>query len=308
MTENALVVIGNFDGVHRGHQAVLSSVREKATEGGLAPKLLTFHPHPAVTLGRQPPALLTTLERKRELVERACPGIEMVVERFDRDFAEQSPEQFVERVLARRLRARVVLVGENFRFGRRRAGSIDDLRRLGERWGFEAQIATLVGDDAGVWSSTRARAALAGGDLAAVTDILGRPHMVSGRVVRGDQRGRTIGFPTCNLAEVDEALPPQGVYAVAVDRDEPARALATGVANLGVRPTVEGVEPRLEVHLFDLDENLYGAALRVHLLARLREERRFDGLEALKAQIARDAEKARRRLRGLRPGPSGAFF
>src|SRR5690606_26919016 len=156
------------------------------------------------------------------------------------------------------------------------------------------------------------RACIAEGDLAGAEAILGRPHMLSGTVAAGDRRGRTIGFPTCNLADVPEALPPHGVYAVAVDRveGERATALGLGVANLGVRPTVETPTPAplLEVHLFDFDGDLYGASLRVHLVARLREERKFAGLDALKAQIARDAADARERLEGVAPEPHGAFF
>jgi len=309
----SLIVIGNFDGVHRGHQSVLRSVSELADARGLSPKLFTFEPHPAVTLGRKAPPLLTTLPRKRELAQRACPGIEVVVREFTRAFSEQSPQAFVKDVLVDELGAKVVMVGDNFRFGRDRAGSVEDLRRFGERYGFEAIAEPLVHDDHGAWSSSRIRQCIAEGDMVGAAEMLGRPHMLSGEVVRGDQRGRTIGFPTCNVPHPPEALPPNGVYAVVVDRvaGDGVTALAKGVANLGVRPTVVDDQPGplLEVHLFDVDADLYGAFLRVHLVARLREEKKFDGLEALKAQIDRDAQQALRRLEERTPDPAlGSWY
>jgi riboflavin kinase / FMN adenylyltransferase len=305
MSRRSLVVIGNFDGVHRGHQAVLHTVARLSAERELAPRMLTFAPHPAVTLGRTPPPLLTTLPRKKELVERACPGIEVVVRAFTREFAGQTPEQFVDRVLVADLHCALVMVGSNFRFGHRRAGDVDDLRRLGEHRGFQLASEPLVGDPQGAWSSTRVRACIAAGDVEGAAEILGRPHMLSGTVTRGDQRGRQLGFPTCNIAEAPEALPAYGVYAVLVDRedDDGAVAYAKGVANLGVRPTVAGGDrqPLLEAHLFDVAEDLYGCRLRVHLVSRIRGEQRFEGLDALKSQIQRDETRARSLLSARRP-------
>jgi len=308
-----IVAIGNFDGVHRGHQAVLADASRDAGARGLIATALTFSPHPAEALGRTAPPKLTTLARKLELFQRVAPAVEPVVERFDRAFAAQSPAEFAERVLAQRLHARVVVVGHNFRFGHGREGDFETLRRLGEALGFETRSQTLLGDARGPWSSSRVREALTRGALEEANEMLGRPHMVSGTVARGDQRGRTIGFPTCNFAGVEEALPAFGVYAVLVDREEGgrARALARGVANIGVRPTVKDSEPKpsVEVHLFDFDADLYGARLRVHLVDRLRPEQKFAGLDALKAQIGRDAAEARDRLveRSLDPAAEGAW-
>jgi len=310
MTRDALVVIGNFDGVHRGHQAVLTAVARMASAGSLRPKMLTFEPHPAAVLGRQAPALLTTLLRKAELVKRACPGIEVVVRRFTREFSEQSPEEFVERVLIDELKTKLVMVGRNFRFGRARAGGMAELERFGQAHGFDAVAEPLVSDDMGAWSSTRVRGLVAAGDVEGAAGILGRPHALSGSVIMGDQRGRQLGFPTCNIAEAPEAMPPFGVYAVLVDQlvDGEPVALAPGVANLGVRPTVGAQRPLLEAHLFDFSGDLYGSQLRVHLVARLRDERRFDGLDALKAQIAQDSAEARRRLADRVPEARRAWF
>lgn len=314
-----LVAIGNFDGVHRGHQAVLEGAAIDASARGLEPVVLTFDPHPAAIIGRGAPAVLTPPPRKIELIERAQPGVRVVVRPFDREFAAQSPEAFAERVLVGELSAKLVIVGKNFRFGRARAGDFDVLSSLGRSLGFETRSHALVGDARGTFSSTRVREAIAAGDLVAAREVLGRPHAISGVVARGDQRGRTIGFPTANLADVTEALPPYGVYAVVVDRlvavdrsrAVPAQgaALASGVANIGVRPTVkEGASPSIEIHLFDFDGDLYGAELRVHLLARLRGEQRFAGLDALKAQIAKDAAEARELVCSIPAPAEGASW
>jgi riboflavin kinase/FMN adenylyltransferase len=306
----SVVVIGNFDGVHRGHQAVLAAVRRIAAERGLTPRLLTFEPHPAVTLGRPAPARLTALARKRALAARHCPGIDVVVRAFTPELASLAPEAFARDVLAGALAARVVMVGLNFRFGRGRSGGIDDLERFGRGLGFETVAEPLVADDHGACSSTRIRGLVAAGDLEAACVLLGRPHMVSGTVVAGERRGRTLGFPTANLDGVVEALPPLGVYAVLIDRASEgggeARALGKGVANLGVRPTLATPSPTpvFEAHLFDFDDDLYGARVHAHLVTRLRDERRFASLEALRAQIAADSERARDELESWEPDPN----
>ncbi|MBI4957206.1 MAG: riboflavin biosynthesis protein RibF [Myxococcales bacterium] len=293
----AACVIGNFDGVHRGHQAVLEALCELAAARELAPKLLTFEPHPAVTLGRAAPALLTRLPRKAELCRRHCPGLEVVAQPFTTEFALLSPEAFAQQVLRDELDARLVMVGRDFRFGHRRAGGFAELVNLGKALGFDAVGEPLVGDADGVLSSTRVRALLAAGQLDGVRALLGRPHMLSGRVARGAERGRTLGFPTCNLADVAEALPPFGVYAVLVDLESDAgvRRLARGVANVGLRPTITEAKaaPFVEVHLFDFEGDLYGTRLRVHLWAALRPEQRFASLDELGRQIERDARAAR---------------
>ena len=261
--------------------------------------------------------MLTPLPRKIDLIRAAQPDIRVVVQRFDREFAAQSPESFAREVLVDRLAARHIIVGKNFRFGKDRAGDFEVLADLGQRLGFETRSHALLGDDEGTFSSTRARRAVAAGDLDAARAVLGRPHALTGVVVRGDQRGRTLGFPTANLADVIEALPPFGVYAVVVDRVEPGDApegsrglaLAGGVANIGVRPTVKAdAPPSIEVNLFDLDADLYGATLRVHLLSRLRGEQRFAGLDALRSQIAKDTAAAREIVARTPAPESGAYW
>jgi riboflavin kinase/FMN adenylyltransferase len=308
-----LCAIGNFDGVHRGHVEVLQRAAREAALQGASPIALTFDPPPAVVLGRSPPVLLTTLERKIELIAETVPAIRVVVKTFDRDLAQHSAEQFASRVLVGELRAACVVVGQNFHFGRAREGDLGTLKKLGEKLGFTAHSTDIVGDVKGPWSSTRVRRAVAAGDLADVEAVLGRPHALTGTVVRGDQRGRTLGFPTANLGGVAELVPPHGVYAVLVERlDRPGvpRALGKGVANIGVRPTV-GAGASIEAHLLDFqpandaDRDLYGARLRVYLVAYLRGEQKFESLDALRAQIDVDTCAAKALLAARKAVPRG---
>ncbi len=290
--EGSLVAIGNFDGVHTGHRAVLESAIQEARTRRLAPVVLTFDPHPSVVLGRAPRPVLTTLERKLELIGRIG-ELTVVVEPFTRELAALTPEQFARDLLADALRAHVVLVGRNFRFGRGRAGDLDVLSTLGAQLGFEARSEELVSHDDEAVSSTRIRSLVAAGDVVGACRLLDRPHAVTGTVVEGDRRGRTLGFPTANLADVQEALPANGVYACVVDvvEDGVARKLGRAAVNLGARPTVGGGFS-VEAHVLEHASDLYGQRLRLHFVERLRNERRFDGLPALKAQIASDVEAA----------------
>jgi len=288
----SVVVIGNFDGVHLGHQAVLRQARALADARGLRCVVLTFDPHPSEVLGRGVPPRLTTLARRIELL-RQHGATDVAVEPFTTELASWSPERFAKELLSDRLGTRVVVVGSNFRFGNKRAGDFDTLRTLGTTHGFEALAAEVAGDAEGPFSSTRVRDALAAGEVERAAHVLGRPHALSGVVEHGDARGRTIGFPTANLGGVEEMLPPHGVYAVRVVDGAETRG---GVMNLGVRPTVGGLSLRIEAHVFDFDADLYGKTLRVELVARLRGEQKFAGLAELQAQIAKDAEAARRAL------------
>lgn len=307
----SLVVIGNFDGVHRGHQQLLEAACALAKQDGLLPVVLTFDPHPAEVLGRFKPERLTTLERKVELLLRLDPALSVVVEPFRVELAQLTPEAFAAEVLVGGLSARRVLVGENFRFGHQRKGDLAELIALGQKLGFEATALDLVGDAGGPYSSTRVRGALADGDLAVATSILGRPHALTGIVVRGDQRGRTIGYPTANLGQVVEQLPKRGVYATAVDVEQTSgfRRLGLGALNIGVRPTVQA-GPSIEVYVLDFSGDLYDKRLRVHLIEYLRGEQRFSGLDALKAQLARDTSRVQSELGQLAPAPEakGAWF
>ena len=288
------VIIGNLDGVHRGHQAVLRQAKAIAVARGLVTLVLTFDPHPSQLLRGFTPPRLATLERRIELL-RHHGADQVIVEAFTPELAALTPDRFARELLVGRLGAKAVVLGENFRFGAKRAGDLAMLRELGGALGFEVAAAEIAGDEHGPFSSTRVRDAIASADLDEATRLLGRRHSISGIVEGGDRRGRTIGFPTANLGGVLEVLPPDGVYAVFAGE-------RPGVMNLGVRPTVDGKSRRIEVHLFDFDGDLYGQHMRVHLVSRIRDEKKFAGLDELKAQIAADAASARAMLAGLRPG------
>lgn len=294
---DTLVVIGNFDGVHLGHQAVVRDAAKLARARGLVPVVLTFDPHPAEVLGKGQHQRLTDTRRKVELLLEVSPSLRVVVEPFTRQLAALSPEQFASELLVAGLGAKVVLVGDNFRFGKGRQGDLTVLERIGGGLGFEARATTLERADGEVVSSSRVRAALAQG--ASVEPLLGRSHCVIAEVVAGDQRGRSLGFPTANLGPCREMLPGAGVYACRVEIELPVGTapLGVGVANVGVRPTVTGgdpdVRPSVEIHIVDFQGDLYGNRLRVHFVRKLRDERQFSDLNALREQIARDVESAR---------------
>lgn len=290
---DAAVVIGNFDGVHRGHQAVLAETVGYAKAHGLAPVVLTFDPHPAAVVGAGGPPVLTTLARRAELAAEL--GVARVyARRFDSAFAAWPPDRFVRELLVATVRAKRVSVGENFRFASKRTGDLTTLRALGAELGFDVHVQELARDAGGAFSSSRARACVEAGDVVGAAEVLGRPHAICGTVAHGAKRGRTIGFPTANVEAIPEIVPANGVYAVRVDRLEGGARGWAGVTNIGVRPTVGGDPKRsVEVFLLDWDGDLYGAELRVHFVARLRAEKKFGGLDELKAQIARDVDAAR---------------
>lgn len=284
------LTIGNFDGVHRGHQAMLTRVREAADDLGLAAAVLTFDPHPREYFARSAaPPRLSTLRGKLEAF--AAFGIDRVhIARFDRTLAELDANAFVERVLVERLNVRWILVGDDFRFGRGRAGNLALLRANARSFSVEAMPTVLV--DGERVSSSAVREAIASGDLERARRLLGRPYAIGGRVVHGRKLGRTLGFPTANIAlRGTTAL--AGIYAVQV-RGLGATPRA-GVASVGVRPTVtSGGKRLLEVYVFDFDEAIYGRRVLVEFLHKIREEERYSDLDTLSRQIRADVEHARR--------------
>lgn len=300
----AVVAIGNFDGVHLGHQAVIRDASALAVAAGSPLAVLTFEPHPRRLFQPEAePFRLTALRAKARLL--AGLGVaHLFVQRFDRSFSQLSAAAFVDRVLVAGLGANHVVVGTGFRFGKGRGGDVDLLCRRGADAGFAVTEMDPVCDAAGEpFASTRIRALLRDGQTEQAAALLGRTWEIEGRVVRGDRRGHSIGFPTANLLPGDHLRPAQGVYAVRAAVDGEDRWI-DGVANFGRRPTVGGGDPVLESHLFDFDAELYGRRLRVALHAFLRPERKFDGLDALRAQIARDREQAAQLLRQAPPQPS----
>lgn len=288
----AAITIGNFDGVHLGHQAMLAELTRAARRLGVPACVLTFEPHPREFFAPdQAPTRLTSLREKLELL--ADFGMDRVhLCRFNYAFAQIAADDFIERILARGLNARWLLAGDDFRFGARRAGDLVMLKQAAPRFGFEvAALASVMLDGERV-SSTAVRGALAAGDLARAGRLLGRVYSISGRVVRGDGLGRKLGFPTANVQMKHNRPPLTGIFAVELAgiAGRPLR----GVASLGLRPTVkqQGV-PVLEVHLFDYDGDLYGRHVRVEFLHKFRDEEKYADLAALTRRIALDVENAK---------------
>ncbi len=300
VSDGSVVTIGAYDGVHRGHQRVLHLVRELASSRGLDAAVVTFDRHPAqVVRPESAPKLLTNLDQKLELLDATGDVDICCVLTFDEQRSHETAEEFVTEVLVERLRARLVVVGEDFHFGYKRGGNVPLLGRMGAELGFEViglGLVAVEGDPVGtVYSSTRIRELLAEGDVAAAAALLGRPHEVRGTVVEGDRRGRTLGFPTANLRVPGEiCLPADGIYAgtfaAADDVERPA------AISLGRRPTFydDADASLLEAYVLDFDGDLYGQPAKVRFVERLRGEQRFDTVEDLVEQMGRDVEATRR--------------
>lgn len=287
------MTIGNFDGVHLGHRAMLARVADKARSLGLASCALTFEPHPREFFApAAAPARLSRLREKLEMIAEA--GIDRAhVLRFDAALAAMSAERFIDEVLLRGLGVRWLLVGRDFRFGAKRSGDYAMLEGAAARCGFELEAMPDVKVDGERVSSSRVREALAAGRLKEAARLLGRPYTMSGRVAHGAKLGRTLGFPTANVV-VRRRAPLAGIFAVEAMLEETSQSWR-GVASVGRRPTVADDGPLLlEVHLFDVERELYGKHLRVKFLERIRDEKKFDGLPALAAAIRQDAEQARK--------------
>ncbi len=286
-----VATIGNFDGVHLGHQAVLGELAEKAAQLRLPTTAIVFEPQPQEYFaGDRAPARLMRLREKLQAFQR------LAVDRvlclfFNESLAAMPAEDFIRRVLIEGLGVRYLAVGSDFRFGHRRTGDIEALSRAGDQYGFQVAAMHTVSIDGARVSSTRIRQALAAGDLAAAEKLLGRPYRMSGRVVHGDKRGRVLGVPTANIYLHRRNSPVHGVYAVEVFGvpGEPR----PGAANVGTRPTVGGTRTLLEVHILDFDGSLYGQHVRVDFLHKIRDEERFASLEILKEYIQRDIEQTR---------------
>ncbi|GAB3593607.1 bifunctional riboflavin kinase/FAD synthetase [Angustibacter peucedani] len=306
----SVVTLGNFDGVHAGHRAVLQRVVERARAEQLTAVAITFDPHPVqVLFPERAPELITGLEQRLALM--AATGLDAtLVLRFTTELAQQSPEQFVEGTLVGALHARRVVVGADTRFGHRNAGDVQTLRDLGERHGFVVEVVDDLLDDSEAggasarWSSSGVRSALAAGDVEAAAHALGRPHRVTGVVVHGDHRGRELGYPTANLEPHAQGLvPADGVYAGWLLRDlpddDPERLLPAAVS-IGTNPTFDGTARRVEAYVLDrTDLDLYGERVSLELVARLRPTLKFDDVDALVVQMADDVARCRTLLAEL---------
>lgn len=298
--QGCVVCIGVFDGVHRGHQALIRQARTEADRLGVPLVAITFDPHPMAVVGpRQPPPALASLAMRSELLRRA--GADDVdVLRFDEATSRLTPDEFVERLLVGRLHVRAVVVGQDFRFGHRAAGSVATLREAGARHDFAVYAADLQGDGRDRWSSTRIRGLLADGDVAGAGEALGRPYCVEGEVVHGDHRGRELGYPTANLATHELlALPADGVYAGWLLRGADRWPAAVSV---GTNPTFDGVDRRVEAYVLDRDDlDLYGEQVRLEFVHRIRGMEAFASVPELVARMADDVATARVVLGGDGP-------
>jgi len=287
------VTIGNFDGLHLGHQAMLARLQDVARTRGLPTCVLSFEPHPREFFAPdQAPARLSSLREKAEHLQRL--GIDRLhVFRFDRAFSALTADAFIEQVLGRTLQAQYVLVGDDFRYGAKRAGDFALLQSAGQSLGFDAEFLPTVEVAGERASSTAVRSALAAGELDHAARLLGRPYSISGRVVHGDKLGRDIGFPTANIQLKHNRPPLMGIFAVELCGLNGAPL--PGVASLGKRPTVKGADavPVLEVHLFDFNADIYARRVRVEFLHKLRDEAKYPDLDSLVAQIRRDVDNAK---------------
>ncbi len=296
-----VLTVGNFDGLHRGHQALLGAVLERARALGQPAAVYTFDPHPRAVLAPEtsPPQLMTWAQLV-DGFERA--GIDLLIrEAFTADFASLSPESFLRDVIAERVDPAEIFVGRDFHFGKGRAGTGDTLASLAPRLEIRVGILPQVRAGEDDVSSTRVREALGAGDVEDAELCLGRPYTIWGRVVEGDRRGRTLGFPTANLDPENELIPANGVYATAVrlfEGDKLSDVAHPSVTNVGTRPTFEAGRVLAEAHLIDFDGDLYGRRIALSFCRRIRAEERFPGADALKRQIALDVERARELLSG----------
>src|SRR5262245_1321358 len=287
-----VLALGNFDGLHRGHMKIIDRVRRRAGERGGTPAVMTFDPHPprVVRPDKAPPLLMSKAQRLESLERSGMQGVAVV--RFTEELSHWDPETFVRTVLVDWLHVVEVWVGANFLFGHARAGNYSVLRALGVRNGFRAEKIDPVRYKDFVVSSTRIRRLVSEGRVDEAGALLGHHYFIDGTVARGAGRGRTIGFPTANLTTSNELVPPAGVYATTTTIDG---VVHPSITNIGVRPTFgDTAEPIVETHIFDLDRDLYGAAVRLSFVQRMRDERPFPDVDALRAQIEADCRSARR--------------
>jgi len=292
--KNPVLTIGNFDGVHRGHQALFGRVREWARELGGESVVMTFHPHPLQVLcDDNGPVFITLHERKLELIAQCGIDVTLVVP-FSLEFAQISAHDFVKGILVDRIGVKAIVVGYDYKFGHGREGDIAFLKEMGERHDFSVDAVAGIEMDGTVVSSTLIRQFIHSGDLKEVGRLLGRPYAIAGKVIKGRERGgRLLGFPTANLSTSRQASPRQGVYAVEVEIDG---KIHSGAANLGYNPTFGDTDLSLEVHIMDFCEDIYDKLITVHFIDRLRDEKRFSSIEDLAAQIRKDVQKARKIL------------
>lgn len=293
----SVVTVGTFDGVHAGHRAIMDTVAAKAKEQGARSVIITFDPHPReiISPGKSGIKLLTTLQERAEILEEL--GIDLlVVIPFDRDFSLLSSEEFIRDIIYKKIGVSEFVIGYDHHFGRNREGTIETIEKLGKELGFKAYVVSKREVGAKTVSSTAIRKAISEeGNVRQAAEFLQRPYRLNGTVIHGDKRGKKLGFPTANIKpeQSNKIIPKEGVYAVRVRFNN---EWFNGMMNIGHRPTFEGKTQTLEVHLFDFNEDIYGEEVQVRFLNRIRDEKKFDGIDNLKAQLAEDEQKARKML------------
>ncbi|MFT3827755.1 MAG: bifunctional riboflavin kinase/FAD synthetase [Chitinophagaceae bacterium] len=296
--KKAVVTIGTFDGVHLGHRQILDQLKQEAERIGGETVIITFHPHPRKIVGKSehPLQLINTIEERIELLEKN--GIDnLVIVPFTAEFAQQTPEEYIEHFLVQKFQPHTVIIGYDHRFGQGRKGDYKLLELYSAKLGFELKEISQHVINENTVSSTRIRTAVSQGAIEEANALLGYTFFFEGTVVKGNQLGRTLGYPTANLQPADDTkqVPGNGVYAVEVTIGNTS-AILKGMMNIGVRPTVDGTKRMIEVNIFDFDKDIYGETLRVYVKHYLRSEKKFNGLDALKAQLASDKVQAEKAL------------
>lgn len=284
-SEESVVVLGNFDGVHRGHQMLIQVAKEQGKMKHLKTIVFSFYPHPSWVIGNHPKPLIMSRRDKKQIIKSL--GLDILIEYpFTKAFANISPEVFFEEILIRQLKAKVLVVGENYYFGKNKAGNPTFLKELGQKHQVEVYVVPAVKYDAQMISSSTIRNLIIDGNIELANEMLGHPYTIVGNVVQGKQLGRTIGFPTINLiADPDRVYPPNGVYAtkVTVYNKE-----YLGMTNIGYNPTVNGAKKMIETHIFNFDKDIYGQTVEVRFYDAIRPEQKFPSVDALSQQIAKD--------------------
>jgi riboflavin kinase/FMN adenylyltransferase len=288
--EGSVITLGNFDGLHLGHQELIKMVIKRARETGALSMVVTFRPHPLKILAPEKcPPLISIYEEKIKLMEKL--GIDVLVKiPFTLDFSSMPPEDFVKTILCGMLGAKEIFVGSNYRFGRGREGTVESLKKLGEKLGFTVREVEQISMEGEAISSTKIRQLLKEGEVEQASRLLGRPYAITGIVVKGDGRGRELGFPTANIVPKHAIIPSDGVYAVRLFvRDK----LYDGVANIGLRPTFNKKDLTIEVHVFNFNEDIYSEEISLYFVSKIRDEKKFKSAEELIVQINSDINKAR---------------
>lgn len=290
-TQNTVLTIGTFDGVHIGHQKIIKRLVEVANNKGLQPSLLTFFPHPRMVLQKDANIKLINTISEKELLLKRFGITNLVVKKFTKDFSRLTAEAFVEEILVDQLKAKHVIIGYDHHFGRNRNANINDLRQFGEQFDFDVEEISMQDINDVAISSTKIRAALNDGDIKTANTYLGYNFMLTGTIIKGKGIGKTINYPTANLKieETYKLIPKQGVYIVQAIIDN---VLEFGMMNIGINPTVSGTDQSIEIHFFNLNKSLYDKKMSVQLLHRLRDEQKFDSLDLLKRQLEIDNHNA----------------